>query len=300
MQVKVDPEEIKRVRQEIEALEKEKKEIQAKLDELQRELNIWIQKRDEKNREVQQLRQKARELKERRDDVNKQIRDLKKNREEINAKLDLLYQEVVEYRTKRDEYNQLRRLKMPKEKIEERIEKLEWELQTNPNITSEREKQIVDQIQVLATELEIIQQSNRFHQKLQETRKKIESLKKARRAISLDIQKLANQSQQFHEEMIKTFQRADEVKKEADEYHKKVLELREKIRDIRRQLREVEKRIVEYDEKHKELIAYRLVARMRAKRDATFEKAVKALEKFKRGEKLTLDEILLLQRYNLV
>lgn len=100
--------------------------------------------------------------------------------------------------------------------------------------------------------------------------------------------------------MIKTYQRADEVKKEADEYHQKVLELREKIREVRRELREVEKKILEYDQKHKELIAYKLVARMKAKRDANFEKAVQALEKFKRGEKLTWDEILLLQRYNLV
>jgi len=206
----------------------------------------------------------------------------------------------MEYRAKRDEYRQLRRLKMSKEKIEERIEKLEWELQTNPTITSEREKQIVDQIQVLATELEILQQADRFHKRLQETRKKIESLKRARRAMGMEIQKLANQSQQFHEQMLKSYQQADEIKKEADEYHQKVIELRDKMREIRGELREVEKKIFEFDQKHKELIAYKMVARMRSKKDATFERAVEALEKFKRGEKLTLDELLLLQRYNLV
>jgi len=300
MQAKVDPEEIKRIKREIEALEKERNEIRAKLEELDKELQIWIQKRDEKNNEVKELRQKGREYKAKRDEINAQIQELKKNREEINAKLDLLYQEILEYRTKRDEYNQLRRLKMPPEKIQERIEKLEWELQTNPNITPEREKQIVDQIQVLATELEILQQAQRFHTKLQETRKKVDQLKKARRAISMEIQKLANQSQQFHEGMIKAFNQADEVKKEADEYHAKVVELREKIKEVRKELREIEKKIREYDERHKELIAYRLVARMRSKKDASFEKAVEALEKFKKGEKLTLDELLLLQRYNLV
>ena len=56
MQGKVDPEEIKRIKKEIEALEKEKKEVQAKLDEIQTELNAWIQKRDEKNGEVRALR----------------------------------------------------------------------------------------------------------------------------------------------------------------------------------------------------------------------------------------------------
>ncbi len=300
MQTKVDPEEIKRIKREIEALEKERNEIRAKLDELEKELQIWMQKRDEKNNEVKQLRQKGREYKARRDEINKQIQELKKNREEINAKLDLLYQEILEYKTKRDEYNQLRRMKMAPEKIQEKIEKLEWELQTNPNITPDREKQIVDQIQVLATELEIIQQADRFHKKLVEARKKVDQLKKARRNISLEVQKLANQSQQFHEQMIKAFNQADEVKKEADEYHAKVVELREKIREVRRELREIEKKIREYDEKHKELIAYRLVARMRAKKDTSFEKAVEALEKFKRGEKLSLDELLLLQRYNLV
>ncbi len=298
--IKVDPEEIKRIKKEIEALEKERNEIRSKLDELEKELQSWIQKRDEKNNEVKQLRQKAREYKKKRDEINEQIKELKKNREEINSKLDLLYQEIVEYRTKRDEYNQLRRMKMPPDKIQERIDKLEWELQTNPNITPEREKQIVDQIQVLATELEIIQQADRFHRKLVETRKKVEQLKKARRNINLEIQKLANQSQQFHEQMIKAFNQADEVKKEADEYHAKVLELREKIREVRKELREIERKIREYDEKHKELIAYRIVAKMHAKRDSSFEKAVNALEKFKRGEKLTLDELLLLQRYNLV
>ncbi|QDA32161.1 coiled-coil protein [Thermococcus indicus] len=300
MQTKVDPEEIKRIKREIEALEKERNEIRAKLDELEKELQIWIQKRDEKNNEVKGLRQKGREYKAKRDEINAQIQELKKNREEINAKLDLLYQEILEYRTKRDEYNQLRRLKMPPAKIQERIEKLEWELQTNPNITPDREKQIVDQIQVLATELEILQQAERFHKKLVESRKKVDQLKKARRNISLEIQKLANQSQQFHEQMIAAFNQADEVKKEADEYHAKVVELRDKIREVRKELRSIERKIREYDEKHKELIAYRLVARMHAKKDASFEKAVEALEKFKKGEKLTLDELLLLQRYNLV
>ncbi len=300
MQTKVDPEEIKRIKREIGALEKERNEIRAKLDELEKEIQIWIQKRDEKNNEVKALRQKGRDYKAKRDEINKQIQELKKNREEINAKLDLLYQEILEYRTKRDEYNQMRRLKMPSAKIGERIEKLEWELQTNPNLTPDREKQIVDQIQVLATELEIIQQAERFHNKLVESRKKVDQLKKARRAISLEIQKLANQSQQFHEQMIAAFNQADEVKKEADEYHAKVIELRDKIRAVRKELRDIEKKIREYDEKHKELIAYRMVARMHAKKDASFDKAVEALEKFKRGEKLSLDELLLLQRYNLV
>ncbi|WP_010479269.1 coiled-coil protein [Thermococcus zilligii] len=298
--VKVDPEEIKSIKRELEALEKERNEIRAKLDALEKELQDWVQKRDEKNKEVQQLRQKAREYQAKRDEINEQIKQLKKNREEINSQLDILYQEILEYRTKRDEYNQLRRLKMPAEKIQEKIEKLEWELQTNPNITPEREKQIVDQIQILATELEIIQQADRFHKKLVETRKKVDQLKKARKAISLEIQKLANQSQQFHEQMIRAFNQADEIKKEADEYHQKVIELREKVREIREQLREIERKIQEYDEKHKELIAYKLVAQMRAKKDSNFDKAVEALEKFKRGEKLTLDELLLLQRYNLV
>ncbi len=298
--IKVDPEEIKRIKKEIEALEKERSGIRAKLDELERELQNWVQKRDEKNNEVRQLRQRAREYKQKRDEINDRIKELKKNREEINSKLDLLYQEIVEYKTKRDEYNQLRRMKMPPERIQERIDKLEWELQTNPNVTQEREKQIVDQIQVLATELEIIQQANRFHRRLLETRKKVDQLKKARRGINLEIQRLANQSQQFHEQMIKSFNQADDVKKEADEYHAKVLEIRDKIREVRKELREVERKITEYDEKHKELIAYRLVARMHARQDSSFEKAVEALEKFKRGEKLSLDELLLLQRYNLV
>ena len=298
--VKVDPEEIKRIKKEMEALEKERNEIRAKLDELEKELQSWIQKRDEKNKEVQSLRQKGREYKAKRDEINAQIQELKKNREEINAKLDLLYQEILEYRTKRDEYNQLRRMKLPSDKIQEKIEKLEWELQTNPKITPDREKQIVDQIQVLATELEIIQQADRFHKKLVEARKKVDQLKKARRNISLEIQKLANQSQQFHEQMIAAFNKADEVKKEADEYHAKVVELRDKVREIRRELRAIEKKIREYDEKHKELIAYRIVAKMHAKKDTSFEKAVEALEKFKKGEKLSLDELLLLQRYNLV
>lgn len=299
MQVKVDPEEIKRIKQEIEALEKEKKEIQAKLDEIQTELNAWIQKRDEKNREVQALRQKAREFKEKRDEVNKHIQELKKNKDEINAQLDLLYQEILEYRTKRDEYKQLRRLNMPKDQIEKKIEKLEWELQTKP-ASPERERQIVDQIQVLATELEILQQADRYHNKFVEARKKIENLKKARRAINLEIKQLANQSQQFHEQMIENFDKAKEVKKEADEYHQKVVELREKVREARNELREIEGKIREFDNKHKELIAYKMVARMRARKDSNFEKAVAALEKFKRGEKLTMDELLLLQRYNLV
>lgn len=299
MQVKVDPEEIKRIKQELEALEKEKREIQAKLDELQKELDSWIKKRDEKNNEVKALREKARELKAKRDEVNARIQELKKNKEEINAQLDLLYQEILEYRTKRDEYKQLRRLNMPKEQIEKKIEKIEWELQTRP-ATPERERQLVDQIQVLATELEILQQADRFHQKFVETRKKIENLKKARNAINLEIKQLANQSQQYHEGMIEHFEKAKEVKKEADEYHAKVVELREKVREARKALREIERKIREYDDRHKELIAYRMVARMRSKKDSNFEKAVEALEKFKRGEKLTMDELLLLQRYNLV
>ncbi|ASJ10548.1 phosphoserine phosphatase [Thermococcus sp. P6] len=300
MQVKVDPEEIKRIKRELEALEKERNEIRAKLEEVEKELQIWTQRRNEKNNEVKELRQKGREYRDKRDGINRQIQELKKNREEINAKLDLLYQEILEYRTKRDEYNQLRRLKIPADKIKERIEKLEWELQTNPTIKPDREKQIVDQIQVLATELEIIQQAQKFHNKLVETRKKIDQLKKARRGINMEIRKLANQSQQFHEQMIKAFKGADEVKKEADEYHAKVVELYEKLRGIRKELREVERKIEDYNNRHKELIAYQLVARMRSQKGGSFEKAVEALEKFKRGEKLTLDELLLLQRYNLV
>jgi len=101
----------------------------------------------------------------------------------------------------------------------------------------------------------------------------------------------AGKSQAIHEEMIKKLEEAKKLKAEAESVHRLFLQVKEKTSPIKEEM----ERIVEEIRRQKEEIALAEAEERRKSEESLLENIAKqALEKLKRGEKLTWEEFRIL------
>ena len=265
--------------QSLEELEKEKEKLQKRADELKKkrdELNKksreLMEERDELSARIRELRVKIREHKMKRDELNQRVRSAKEKRAELNR----LYQ-----RAKR----KLRELERRKslslgvniEKLKKELRRLENEQMTQP-MSPQKEKEIVERI-------------SKLHAKLKECEEKISRDIRLKRAYE-EFYQAKERAEKQHEEMLRLIRGCDAISKriediqervvftkiEADNAHRQFIEHVEKIHQLERRISILKKS-------------------GKRKRDLTIQKeASEIFERFKRGEKLSTEDLLLLQK----
>lgn len=170
--------------------------------------------------------------------------------------------------------------------IEEEIENLEWKIQTTA-YTLKEEKQLTEQVSVLEAQLLI-------HKRMQELEKNLMELRAEEKAHQTKAQdhherlsQLAEQSQKFHQQMTETSERVRLLQKEADEAHQIYVENKQKARELNQKCRQLLEHVRTLRGKLREFEEEK-----RKKRETELRKQLEetALEKLKRGEKLTWEE----------
>jgi phosphoserine phosphatase len=114
---------------------------------------------------------------------------------------------------------------------------------------------------------------------------------------------LSDQAQETHEQMLTYFQKIDEIRVKADEAHAEFISTREEASQIHEEVKTILKEIrgknksldkVKAKERHKEDIM------TEKKNIQEKERAEEIYRKFRDGKKLSTDELLLLQKHNVV
>ncbi len=275
------------------------KSLEERIAELDRELAALKEERDRVNSE-------ARKWSEKRDSIHEQIRGLRAEVADLRGKRDALNREVqrlkglrgkaqAERREKRDQMSKLREKlrglieKRPPRSMretEKAIEGLEWKIQTS-SLSLEEEKELIGQVKLLEAQLLI-------HRKIQRLKDRLTGLQKEREALKAEaelnhekLSELAGQSQTFHEEMLKALERIRALREEADGAHQKYVAIKQKAQPLRQRHAELSQQIAllrqELHQAEEERGKERIQALQR-------ELEKRALEKWKRGEKLTLEE----------
>ena len=275
----------------IENLKKEKRELEIKIKQLKKEISEQknelkeINKR--KKRIIDVIRIKNSEAnRERaiRDRINKKIKELKEKRSEENNIVKSL----------REEFRRIQKNAPSGDfrKIQKEIQALEWKVQTTV-LDIKKEDALVKRIETLREKL-------KNYEDLIEISEKIEQHKNASRKYHNQILKLSKKSQMHHEKFLKALEKIKEKEKELDELNKRrkeiIPDLEKKKSDLKfhiKLLRKIEEKIRKMESKIEEM-------NYKASERELREKAKLIYERFKRGEKLSLEDIYLLQRFNLV
>jgi len=259
-------------------------------DELNDKTKEWAERRDELNAQVRKLIDDANQKRESRDKLNAEVKEAKAKRDEWNRKFNDLSDKAMV----------LRREKMPKSGLSIRKNKAELRALEKKHMTSvlsaEKEKALMKEMSMLDAKIKGLEREIEQFEEVKQAEKDAREAKDNAESFHRQVSELAEKAQSEHDSMLKLYEEADTLRKEADGAQDKFIEAklaadeehREHIEHIR-QVHDFDKIISGIRDKGKKS--------RRDKDDTSVKKeAEEIFEKFKSGEKLSTDDIMILQK----
>ncbi len=262
------------------ALEKKLNELTQERDKLNEEARTFKHLRDDLNSSIKDNLDKALNYRNERDQVNKEVKKYKKLRDEANQEL------------KKMEYSSGRR---DIQRIQDEIKKIDKTIETKV-LDIRKENELVKQVTDLQKKLQTMKED-------EETREEAIKLKELSESYHARVVELSDQAQETHEQMIKYFEKIDGIRVKADDAHAEFMKIRENASQKHEEVKTVLKEI-----KAKNKALDKVKAKKRYREDEVThnenvkekERAQEIYRKFRGGKKLTTDELLLLQKHNIV
>ncbi|MEM3944550.1 MAG: hypothetical protein QXJ59_10745, partial [Thermofilaceae archaeon] len=187
--------------------------------------------------------------------------------------------------------------------LRERLEKLEWEYQTRP-LEPEEEKSFVERIRGTETLLRAAERYNECLNRIRslrtlvsEKRKRINELNTRIKELSqkyLEVKtkftEIRSKANEMRSRLSELIEKKEALRRKADEYHNK---LHEKFNEMKKVKEDIERTAIL-------LKAAELSQVLSRRRMELYEQALKILERYRQGERLTLDEFKLLMEFGLL
>ena len=261
-------------------LEAELTELKNERDQMNEETKAYRKERDELNQELKDTLKIALEKRNERDEINKEVRENKELRNECNEEL-----KKVEWNSGKKEISN----------IQAEINKIDKTIQTKV-LDIRKENELVKRVSDLTKQLKKIQSD-------EEEEKTVEALKEKSENYHQKVVELSDKAQAVHEEMIEYFNQIDGIREKADSKHQDFINSRnaatakhEEVKDKLSEIRKVNKFMDQAKAKPRG-------RKSEEKSDSDMkekEQAEEIFQKFKDGKKLTTEEFLLLQKYNIM
>ena len=272
------------VKEKVNGLDRELAPLKEQRDKLEREAQQWIEKRDQIREQIEQLHTEITKLKQQRDEINQQVKDLKIIRDQLVLDRKEKLNKVVEFKQKvaSSKQNPARTVQT----IQREIESLDWKIQTS-SLPLSQEKRIVERVAELEKQLLSYKQEQTMWDEIKMLQQQLRDLRTTEREYHNQITQLAEKSRQFHQTLAEKGANIPQLKKEADEAHKKYVETRRQAQKLDQKCMLLVAQIRALLSKVKSEEAMKKTKRQT---ELMQELEKKALEKMKRGEKLTWDE----------
>tara|TARA_B100000315_G_C14476877_1_gene541049 strand:- start:75 stop:977 length:903 start_codon:yes stop_codon:yes gene_type:complete len=284
-----------------------KKELFTKLDKLKNEINsinkdlnrknsekeTWFSKKEDSAKNIREKIASIKENKKKRDSLTKKVKELKEKRRDLNQPIRKKISELIKLKNEIRVLTKQSKIKDP-QRIKGGIDSIEVKLETEA-MPFEKEKVLskkLKQLKKLMGEASII--SNNIG-RIKKFNSEIDASKKNSNETHNEIQKLAAQSQDLHEGIIKTSKEIDKLKLNEDEAFKNFVNSKKFFNDLNNKLKEklslmngIRSRINKFkleEEEKRKLEESTLVK----SKEQEIEKKIKT------GKKLTTDDFLAFQ-----
>ena len=266
--------------------------------------------KDEKEAEISKVAEE-------REEFNKVAKEQRKIRDELNASLKENLNKAIEFRNERNEINKaVEAAKKARNEANNKIKSLEWNSGKRDKVKIENEIKKIDKI--IETRVLDIKKENQLVKNANDLRKQLmeihedESVKaeadEYRKKSEEEHEKvieLSEKAQAAHEEMLKYFRKTDDIRTAADEAHKKFVEARKNASEKHEEFKAI---LSDIHIINKKLGSNKPKRRKSDKKGSSSggnknreekQRAQEIFEKFKQGGKVSTEEILLLQKYNI-
>ena len=265
--------------------------------------------KDEKEAEISKVADE-------REEFNKEAREQRKIRDELNASLKENLNKAIEYRNERNEINkEVEAAKKARNEANAKIKNLEWNSGKRNKVKIENEIKKIDKIietRVLdiKKENQLVKNANDLRKQLMEihedesAKAEADELRKESEEAHEKVIALSEKAQAAHEEMLKYFRKTDDIRTAADDAHKKFIQAR---RDAAAKHDEFKAILSDIHVINKKLGSNKPKRRKSDKKGSSGanknreekQRAEEIFEKFKQGGKVSTEELLLLQKYNI-
>ncbi|MEM2816636.1 MAG: hypothetical protein QXY34_05575 [Candidatus Bathyarchaeia archaeon] len=267
-------------------------ELKTNLLKLQEQKNKMIleakrlaEKRDKLNEKIKELHSSFLNLKSIRDQINSEVRELKQQRSQIKAEIIRKVEELKHLRQEIEELCSKRPATDP-QKLEKEIEEIEWKIQTT-SLDLHEEKKLVERVRKLELQLSVHRKISMLKLKMVEIRAEIKALSARVKSLHEQITEKAKESQGYHEKMMLILKESKQVKAEADSAHELYLKAKTDSKNLQLEIL----RILEDMKRIKaEITAEEKIIRKKVEEELLESVEKQALEKLKRGERLTWEE----------
>ena len=265
--------------------------------------------KDEKEAEISKIAEE-------REEYNKIAKEQRKIRDELNASLKENLNKAIEYRNERNEINkQVEAAKQARNDANSKIKSLEWNSGKRDKIKIENEIKKIDKIietRVLdiKKENQLVKNANDLRKQLMEihedesVKAEADELKKVSEEEHEKVIELSEKAQTAHEEMLKYFRKTDDIRTAADEAHRQFIEARnnasakhEEFKATLSDIHVINKKLGSNKPKRRKSESKGSSGANKNREEK--ERAQEIFKKFKNGGKVSTEEILLLQKYNI-
>ncbi|MBW3583514.1 MAG: phosphoserine phosphatase [Euryarchaeota archaeon] len=277
-----------------EDLQKKANVARAQRDKLNEEARRWANRRDEENAKVRELVNTANEHRKKRDEYNEAVQRHKKTRDEAMAESDAA-KEALET---------LKRERMPKggrpvHAIRRDIERLEFEQMTKV-LTPAKERGLIEKLQALMSELKQKEDVYKADPELKEALDKFEAARERAEKAHQKVSETAEKAQAEHEQMVKLFGQSDRIRKEADQLQEKFVGAKVEADRVHKEYIELVNRIHELEKTISDQRVDSTGKSIAERREVAQDRADDIFERFKRGEKLSTEDLMTLQKAGLL
>jgi phosphoserine phosphatase len=265
--------------------------------------------KDEKEAEISKIAEE-------REEFNRIAREQRKIRDELNASLKENLNKAIEFRNERNEINkEVEAAKKARNEANQKIKNLEWNSGKRNKVKIENEIKKIDKIietRVLdiKKENQLVKNANDLRKQLMEihedesVKAEADELRKKSEEEHEKVIELSEKAQASHEEMLKYFRKTDDIRTAADEAHKKFIEARrnasakhEEFKAVLSDIHVINKKLGSNKPKRRKSDNKGSSGGNKNREER--QRAQQIFEKFKKGGKVSTEEILLLQKYNI-
>jgi len=259
-------------------------------DELNDKTREWVAKRDELNVHVRGLVEEATGHRIKRDELNAQVKVAKEERDKWNrARNDIL-----------DRLDELRRRKLPRGsvplgKLKRELKDLEFRQMTSV-LTVDKERALIDEMARIQAEVKRLEKALEENEEIRKVADELKEAEDKAEAAHRNVSKLAEEAQAEHDLMTQLYERSDETRRKADLAQEEFIKTKMAADEEHRKHIEHIRQVHDYDK-----IVHGIWMKERGvtgEEEGVSAKRVAEMifERFKKGEKLSTQDLMTLQK----
>lgn len=284
-----------------------KKELFASFDKLRGDINslrnelnnsssnkeLWYRKKEELFSAIGKKIEAIKESRKKKDDLTKEVKGLKEKRNSFNEEAKKKIEEIVKLNDESKNLTKKSKIKDPFQ-LKKDIDALESKLETEV-MSFEKEKELSKKLRALKKSFEDASALIVIINNIKKLNSELGAARKSNNGLHNQIQKLAGESQEIHESILKGSKEIDELKIKEEEAFKNFVESKKRFNNANKSLKE---KLGEMGDIREAIAKHKLEEDEKRKlKEVTFikSKEQEIEEKIKTGKKLTNEDFLVFQ-----